>query len=456
MKFISKNLTFCMVLLISVNYSCKNFLQIDPPKDKIRPDQVFENDIIATSAITGIYSRMAVSNFSSGNYSSITTIAGVSADELISYSDELAGFYQAQVDKNSSIIQLLWSTPYSYIYTANSILEGLAASNGVSKATKMQLEGEAKFIRAFFYFYLVNLWGEIPLTLSSDYRVNRIEGKSSKDRVYAQIISDLIDAEKLMSSTYISGERVRPNKWAAKALLSRVYLYNENWELAAREASEIIDQKTTYSLIDDLDKVFLKNSTETIWQLMPQAGSNTLEGGLFILTATPIFVSLSPNLIPLFDLGDNRKYKWIKEYTNTTGKYYYPFKYKIKSSSSVSEYYTVIRLAEIHLIRAEARAKLDQPELALEDINVIRKRAGLVTPLTGLNQNLCTIEIAKQRQLELFVEWGHRWLDLKRNSLAKSVLAPLKGKTWQETDILYPFPAYDITQNPNLKQNLGY
>lgn len=459
MKNLNKFFLVFFLIIISTNYSCKKFLEIDPPKDAATLPQIFENDEIATSAITGIYSRMAASRGYSGDQNSITVLGGLSADELKSYSTSLNGFYHNEIPTSDAIVAVLWSDSFAYIYTTNVILNGLKQANGVTSNTKNQLEGEAKFTRAFCYFYLVNLFGDVPLALDPDYRVNELAPRSSKEKIYSQIISDLRDAENLLSSNYVTTERVRPTKWAAKALLSRVYLYLRQWELAIEKTTEIINQTATFELLPNLDQVFLKNSKEAIWQLMPPTGNNTKEGSIFILTATPINVSLSPDIIPFFVNGDNRRVKWINEFSNNTGKYYYPFKYKVKTtttSTGIAEYSTVIRLAEIYLIRSEARANLNLPDLALEDINIIRKRAGLVMPLSGLTSIQCIAEIEKQRRLELFSEWGHRWLDLKRTGRAPSVLGSLKGSTWQDTDVLFPIPDSERERNPIVGQNLGY
>lgn len=447
-------INFYLILLAFFFHSCKGFLEIDPPKDKASTDEIFTNDVIATSAITGIYSRMSTSTSAfSGSQNSVAAISGLSSDELRSYNLTLDDFYRNNVSSNNAKISTLWTDAYAFIYTSNSILEGLNLKNGVTESTSNQLRGEAKFVRAFCYFYLVNLFGEVPLNLTTDYRINEIAQKSPKDKIYSQIISDLTDAEVLLSSNYITSERIRPNKWAAKALLSRVYLYTEKWDLAAQKASEVIDQKAMYGLVDDLDQVFLKNSKETIWQLMPTAGSNTNEGALFNLISTPTNVSLSPDFASSFENGDNRKTKWTSIFKNTTGTYYYPLKYKIRTTLNgvISEYSMILRLAELHLIRAEASAKLTLPNLALEDINLIRKRAGLLVPLVGLNPTQCLEEIEKQRRFELFTEWGHRWLDLKRTGRASEVLAPLKAPLWQDADVLYPIPDIETTRNPSLR-----
>ena len=110
----------------------------------------------------------------------------------------------------------------------------------------------------------------------------------------------------------------------------------------------------------------------------------------------------------------------------------------------------------MYLIRAEALANLQQADLALADINLIRKRAGLVIPLANLTSVQCLNEIEKQRRFELFSEWGHRWLDLKRTNRASAILAPIKGSNWKDTDVLYPIPENERARNQNIGQNLGY
>lgn len=452
---IKKSILIILMLTLS---SCEKFLEIDGPKDSASSEEMFASEASATSAITGIYSRMALSGPFSGDNTSITVLGGLSADEFKSHNTAFDVFYKNDIPTSDGNINRFWANSYSFIYTANAILEGLNLSNGVSQSAKRQIEGEAKFIRAFCYFYLTNFFGEVPLNLTTDYRINLINSKSSKEAIYTQIVSDLIDAENMLGSNYITTERIRPNKWAAKALLSRVYLFTEKWDLAIQKATEIIDQKALYTLVGDVDQIFLKNSSEAIWQMMPTAGTNTKEGAFFILTGTPNNVSLSKDFLADFESGDIRKDKWVGTFTNTTGTYNFPFKYKLRSTVNgvISEYQMVLRLSELYLIRAEGNARINQLDLSVEDINVIRKRAGLLIPLKGLNTNQCLLEVERQRRFELFSEWGHRWLDLKRTNRASPILSALKGASWKDTDTLYPIPDSEINRNSNIIQNSGY
>jgi hypothetical protein len=445
-----------ILFFILFQFSCKKFLEIPPPKDSLTHEVIFQNDALATAAITGIYSRMALSGFGSGTSTSVSSICGLSSDELISYNIGLTEFYMNQINpNNTNLASSLYGMPYQYIYSANSVLEGLTMSKDVTPPVKEQLQGEALFIRAFTYFYLVNLYGQVPLHLTTDYRKNQSAIRNSTKEIYQQILADLKTSEALLNDDYITIERIRPNVSTVRALLARTYLYLKDWENAEKYASLVIGKTGIYHLVN-LDDVFLKNSQEAIWQLMPTANTNTNEGNLFILTSTPVNVSLNSTFsLTGFESNDNRRTEWIKSFTNNTGTYYYPYKYKIRSSTNVTEYTMVLRLAEQYLIRAEARANLDKLDGALADLASIRLRAGLQPLNNTIQKDQLLIAIQKERFTELFTEWGHRWLDLKRTGTANNTLGPIK-QNWQSTDEYYPIPQAEINGNPNITQNPGY
>jgi hypothetical protein len=214
-----------------------------------------------------------------------------------------------------------------------------------------------------------------------------------------------------------------------------------------------------------LYSVFLPNSTEAILQFIPPLNSplNTAEGFAFVPlspTQVPGFI-LTDDLLNAFELNDARKTAWTKTSTVNGQNYTYPYKYKVAlgvPGASKSEYNMVLRLAETYLIRAEARAQQDKirgPGSAAADVDIIRSRAGLPATTANAKQDMLDA-IEKERRLELFTEWGHRWLDLKRSGKANAVLSLLKGSNWQPTDILYPIPQSEILTNPSLTQNPGY
>lgn len=447
-----------VLLAAGVFWGCEQFLEIDPPKDQIVADYVFTSDAAATGAVVGIYSRMMGSSagFASGGLRSITLLTGLSSDELVSYNNTYRSYQQNDLSPNDGIVSTyLWNEPYQYIYTANAILEELPAASPVTAQLKSQLLGEAYFIRAFCYFYLTNLFGQVPLHLSTDYRLNSIAKQSPVSLVYKQIIADLTLAQQLLPKEYVSKDRARPNKSAATALLARVYLYDRQLQNARQAASAVIEEHEQYALAANANQVFLKESPETIWQLMPVLpGLNTNEANTFVLTSKPQNVSLDSSLIHNFEKTDQRR-DWIGAFYDAGETYYYPAKYKVRTSPVLSEYSVVLRLAELYLIRAEANLELNDFAAAVSDINLIRSRAGLA-PVNSSSPEQVTRLIQQERRAELFAEWGHRWFDLKRWMATDSVLGPIKAELWQTTDQLYPIPQSEISTNPHFTQNRGY
>ncbi|MCX2680974.1 RagB/SusD family nutrient uptake outer membrane protein [Galbibacter sp. EGI 63066] len=452
-----------IILVFSISYfyvSCENFLDIEPPKDELVSDNVYTSDPVA--ALKGMYSEIMDEHpFGGGGeiFNSIHAVAGRSADELDNYSNIV---YEISISDNTLTptnlrINSIWEQVYKYVYYTNSILEGLPNSVGIlSETEKNQFEGEAKFIRAFCYFYLVNLWGDVPLITTTDYQANAVASRTPQTQVYEQIIEDLKEAQNLMAEDYSfsEGEKVRPNRWAATALLARVYLYIGDWAGAEAEANTVINN-TTYSLSADLNSVFLANSPEAIWQLLPiQPGFNTTEGRFYILTSTPTRQTLSDYTLNAFEAGDQRRANWIDSITVDENTYYYPYKYKVQSGATLTEYSMVLRLAEQYLIRAEARTQQNNLFGAQADLNIIRERAGL--PDTDANTQATLLEaIEHERRVEFFTEWGHRWLDLKRTGRADKILGNIKPN-WQSSAVLFPIPQAEIDKNSNLTQNPGY
>lgn len=448
-----------IALIINITLSsCKKFIKIEPPKNSLVPATVFQSGDLATAAVLGIYQQMAASGFASGNNLSISTICGLTADEFVGYGNTHPLFYENQVVPENGTIAAIWAAMYKRVYDANAILEGLQSSAQILTPVKEQLQGEAYFTRAFTYFYLVNLFGPVPLHLTTDYKLNSKAERISESEVYEQIINDLQAAASLLNDSYITTERIRPNKATVQALLSRTYYYLADWANAEKYASMVIDKPDIYKLVQ-LNDVFLKNSMETIWQLMPAAGGNTSAGAFLVLTAVPTQVSLRKDFVTNgFQANDLRKTSWIKTFVSGNTDYYYPFKYKVRSSTTVTEYFTVFRLAELYLIRAEARTQQNNLNDAIDDLDKIKSRAGLAllkNTNPGIDKASLISEILKERQLELFTEWGDRWFELKRRGISTSVLAPIKPG-WNEKYVLFPIPTTEISRNQNITQNKNY
>lgn len=448
---------------------CKSFVEVDPPENQISRSTLFENEATANAAMIGVYLKIRGESFSV----LVSHNAGLSADEFTNYylfDDQYERYYHNNLQPNSAYISSFWNGPYNFIYQANAIMEGVSNSTKVSAAVKKQLTGEAKFIRAFSYFYLTNFFGDVPLILTTDYKANLNAVRAPKSKVFEQVITDLLDAQKLLNEKYVGAdglsvttERLRPNQAAATALLARVYLYDGKFQNAGIEAGKLIGL-SGYSLLSDLNKVFLKNSEEAIWQIQPSTTSNQpQEASNFVpWSDPPFYLALSNQLTATFDKNSLRWKNWVGVFQGQSTTYYYPYKYKSVYSPAgpPTEYVMILRLAEQYLIRAEAYAQLGQWELAKADLNVIRKRAGLAD-YNGPSEKQAILDaILRERQQELFSEWGHRWFDLKRTGKVNEVMStvtPLKGGIWKPEWALYPIPQGDMDRAPNIgNNNPGY
>ncbi|MBT1711320.1 RagB/SusD family nutrient uptake outer membrane protein [Fulvivirgaceae bacterium PWU5] len=451
-----------LVITCYIVSSCEDFISVDPPLGQLVRTTVFSDDLTAKSAMYGMYGRLAFGGGAlSGGQNGLSFIAGLSSDELrlLTLSDELLQFNENALLSTNTQITNLWNEFYGNIYLCNSLIEGLNSSTGVTPALKEQLTGEGLFIRALIHFYLTNLFGKVPYISTTDYEKNTAIGRMEISDVYQEIINDLIKAKRLMSLEYPteSGLRTRANSLAASALLAKVYLFADKNLEAENEASLVIDNPL-YKL-EDLTNVFTINSQEAILQFEYESYATfTLDGDLFAGPETRFVQSITTQLVESFEAEDLRVDNWILELDNNGTPTFAPYKYKDSYEASLlNEYSTLLRLGDIILVRAEARArqeKLDGANSALSDLNTIRDRAGL-DPLLTMTETQTLDAILLERQHELFVEWGARWIDLKRFGRADEVLGPLKSD-WEPTDVLYPLPFEETLVNLNLPQNDGY
>jgi starch-binding outer membrane protein, SusD/RagB family len=480
------NKLWAVILTLTIFFSytftgCKKFIEVPSPVTNITEASAYASDATAIAVLTGIYAKISgTTGTFSPSFSNISGLtAGLSADEFSLWSGVsspfLIAYYTNSLSASGNTGVETWNECYKYIFTCNAAIEGIAQSLSLTTEVKQQLLGEAKFMRAFLYFYLVNLYGDVPLSLTVDYRRNAKLSRSDSSLVYQQIITDLLEAKDLLSATFLdqsllktTNERVRPTKWAASALLARVYLYTHQWANAELESTLLISNTALFKL-NTLPNVFNKNNIEAIWQLQPiNVGWNTEHARLFLLPSSgpsvtnPVY--LNKNLVSSFQNIDNRKTNWISYIKVGVDTFYFPYKYKALNIStnppaSPSEYLMVLRLGEQYLIRAEARAEQNNISGGEADLNEIRKRAGLpvISPTTDIS--IMRNNILNERRLELFSEWGNRWLDLNRTGKIDAVMSqatPLKGGIWNTNQKLYPIPASEIQYNSNLIQNAGY
>lgn len=472
--------------------SCKKLVYIDPPISQLVTASVFNNGRTATAALLNIYQSMFNQQYA------IEWQTGLLSDELTNFSNNanLFQFYSNSLDRFNPIGPWSSENYYNFIFQANAIIEAMEGNKAIVGRVAKQLTGEAKFLRAFFHLYLTICYGDIPLAVTTNYKITSTLKRTAREQVFQQIISDLKDAQSLLNNDFVTAddttttqERIRPTRWAATALLARAYLYYgsltgniSNFSNAEAEASAVIAQNTQFELKQELDSVFLANSREAIWQLQTplnggtNLGVNTNEGANFILLGQPNYYAVSTQLLNAFEIGDRRRGKWIDSIiVGPAQVYYYPYKYKIhldSDPSNTEEYTMMLRLTEQYLIRAEARVMQHNIAGAVADLNLIRGRAraeatpSLPNPLPDIASNISEQQaldaVLHERQVELLIEGGHRWFDLIRMGYANAIMGTpgnvcqSKGGIWKPEWQLLPIPQSEMDKNPNLSQNPDY
>ena len=463
-----------LAFTIIISSGCEKTVDIDPPLNQVTTNLVFASDKLATAARSGMFSSLAATATQSQN---LTTYSSLQADDLlyIATTAALQEFNNNSYTALSTSQASIFSDWYAEIYRANAIIEGLQNTSGTTESLRKQYIAEAKLVRAYCYFHMVNTFGEVPLVLVTDPAISAFLPKTTTAAIYAQMITDLTDAKANLGAVYpgvntaSSNDRTLVNKFVATALLARVYLFSGNYAAAESNASEVI-ASTLYSLVPRTamaSGVFVRDNTECIWEMSPpllNTNQYTVEASVFIpssLTSVTTFnYRLDPRFAALFASTDLRRTNWMSNVTLSGTTYILPFKYKYRTqplaaAAGISESQIVMRLAEQYLIRAEARARTGTNlSGALTDLNAIQTRAAAALT-TSTDATTLLTAIALENRKEFFCEQAYRWYNLKRTGEADAVLGALKTSYTPKSKLL-PIPQAAIDANYNLTQNPGY
>lgn len=482
------------MLFIPLLFSCRKQVEADPPTQSQTEKATFSTADGATAAVYGMYDMMRILTVNRTQGHDVPKLNALCSDEIVltTTSSFWRELYEHAVGPEYFSTTAIWNDSYQLIFRANTVMEGIEKyGKNLPDSLQKQLTGEAKFARAWAYFLLGNVFGDVPLLLTTDYKVNRLAARSPQTAVYQQIINDLLSAKELVRNDYrdknnkpaAPTERVRANKDVVTAFLSKVYLYMGEWQKAEAMASEVIAKTASYSLNNNLASVFDNNSRENIlqvfevhWYAATPFDLSNINPSFTTSASRPGY--LSDSVVNKFEAGDKRRTEWIGTRTSGANTWHYPKKYKNTSPllAGGQEYVAFMRLAEQYLIRAEARIQQNKISEGIQDLNQLRARAraaattAVPDPLPALSLTLSKTEamlaLENEWTREMFME-GHRLFNLKRwkginnpsisraDELMPSVAAA-KGATWQPYKKLFPIPFVELQLNPNLVQNPGY
>ncbi|MDR3261579.1 MAG: RagB/SusD family nutrient uptake outer membrane protein [Tannerella sp.] len=454
MKSINKIFTKIPLLIaVLLLVSCENFLELTPDNAIVTGgNQTISSAGTLRAAIIGAYND--VQGYS-GNYIALGTAP---ADNVV-FSGTLSQFLQLDqnaVSPDNSTTVATYRSLYQAINSSNTIIAAIETLNDplLSAAEKNKILGEAYFIRALGYFDLARGWGGVQIQTKPTESPDAIKGikRSSQAETYDRVEADLFESEKLLPDDIST--RNRAQKSTAKALLARLYLYREQWEKAEQYASEVI-ANDKYKLVKPYGNFFASPylSSESVFELTYTTNDRNGISSTWLPSALGGGYNLKPSEIIEQKLDDanigGSRNALIKYHREGLISFLYTTLY---ANTARTDAIYQIRIAELYLIRAEARAKKTSPDLAgaVNDLNAVRDRSDV--PLwTNITDQAKIIEAIENENSVEFAFEAHRWFDLVRTRRAGDVLGVTNQNFW-----LFPIPQSDILSDPDVTQNPGY
>ncbi|GAA4299753.1 RagB/SusD family nutrient uptake outer membrane protein [Compostibacter hankyongensis] len=489
-----------IILIISIAfYSCSRQLDLNP-QSFIDGGRYFRTAASIEYGLNGAYSDLQILYNTAGanDFWALTEMRSDNTSFQYNPADRgefdmefVETFMETPSDND---IELVWERLYMGVAHCNTILSRIEDVPFEDAALKHQFTGEAKFLRSFYYFNLVRLFGDVPLILEEVQSPDEAfsGGRAPVKEVYDQIIHDTREAASMLPSAYTGTDVGRATSGAAYTLLGEIYMTLKDFPAAVR----VLDSVTGYSLMPDYEDIFApahKNNPESIFEVQFNASLDG-EASQFAYRFVPFnsgsdiigFNNLTrghagyniptTDIIGAYQTGDKRKEASIAFYVKPDNtqydvalgdsipyikKYVHPF----EQPGKTNENWPVYRYGRVLLLMAEALNEVGQTGTAYGYINKVRNRAGIAPLTPGLGREAFRDSVYHEEQVECAFE-NHRWFDLLRTGRALQTMTE-HGKVQKqlkprltaddfdvkEFKLLYPIPQRAVrvdhlTQNP--------
>lgn len=471
---INKLILFACSGLLLLNVGCEKKLELEP-KDSLSTTQALSTINGVNAALVGAYASLRSVNY----YGRSLYVYGDLGSNDVYLAKNNSNRYLTTYQKNYAAVDAditgMWTAMYNTVARANNIVNAVDNVNATQEEKDLA-KGQALFLRGLAYFDLVRVFAKpynqgggsqpgVPIVLTSD--INANPGRNTVGEVYTRIIEDLTSAKTLLSAT-TEANKTTASKYAAAALLSRVYLYKGDYAKVIEEANFVTaadyslvtaaELPDFYSTVGTSEEIFTVKFEATETQGSDNIGNIYLKPGYGD-------IRVSPDLVSSFDQANDLRFiNFISPFSSSPSEYQND-KYVGQDGTQGLYSPKVIRLAEVLLNRAEAYAKLNQSGPALDDLNKVRVARGL-SALSGLSGQALIDAILEERRHEFMFE-GQRFFDLTRNGLPivrtycnQPTQVSTTNCTLAATDnkIVAPIPQAEIDANTGLtgQQNPGY
>jgi hypothetical protein len=445
---------------------CEDFLEVTP-KASLDSATAISNVNDAQVALNGVYDGLQSSDYYGRNFVVIPDAAGDDIKLSPSNSGRFLYALQWNTVESTGDIAGFWNRAYITINRANNILDNIGGMTDGTDAQRNQIKGEALFLRALSHFDLVRFFAQqynyttdqshlgVPYMETS---VISQPARNTVAEVYTKIVQDLTDAISLMTIAPANAYSV--SSWSAKALLSRVYLYMEDWVNASTLAQDVIDNsgKVLVPNANYLAMWSSENSTESLFELRFTETDNNATNQLGYIYQHQGYGDLWPtdDVLDMYVAGDVRN-GWF--YVNSGTVYTSKFIGKNASKPGQEVNTPILRLSEVYLIAAEAYAERSMWVEAQNMLNAIVQRANPAAAAIALTGDALKDRIKLERRKELLYE-GHRLFDIARwkQDLVRGADCTLNvcSVTYPDDRFAFPIPKREMDANPNMEQNPGY
>lgn len=505
-----KIVLFIACALLLGNFSCSDELDLQP-LDRVSTDAFYKNRADFDGAIFASYSSIqdfwGTSTETLGEFGEFWKISMTITDDVAA--DANNGASSRDIDnlilRSSDVpFAAVYTQIYEGIYRANLVLSRLDGENDLTPEDKTILSGEAKFLRGWFHFQAMKMFGTPPLALEIRTDINdQAIANATQDELFTAILADFSEAATGLPDSWDSGNTGRVTSWAAKSYVGKVNVWKQDWTAAITAMADVVDNGP-YSLVTDYEQVFAfdnENNSESIFEV--QYGGPFSDDNLWVFddTHSEDFKASqgtgrgwhwdagsgapggklgqwapTQDLVDAFEPGDTRIQTILYQdgdtyysfdgsryelpYDNTWSSTGYTLKKYRGSTNSVGGNHSPngqadfnnerwFRFAELKLLYAEALIRGGGDlGIAVQQIQDIRDRAGLTDPmdpdpLTAMMQ---------EKRVELALE-PHRYFDITRWGIGATVF----GAAWEDRFNIFPFPLSEIDRSQGLlTQNPGY
>lgn len=457
-----KSIKFIGLIILAISsFSCSDLLDKEPISS-FSADGFYKTTSDAQAGVYGIYD--AAQSVFRTNFA----YWGEGRADNVQTAQSGEGLQLLQNNLDESIASAYWGSLYDMINRANYAIKYIPDIFEEGNETGTQLVGEARALRALAYFYLVRIWGDVPLILEPYQSIEQdiFISRTDKQLVLAAIEEDLTYAAQNCREKFGNDrDRIMFTKGSANALLTHVYMWQHKYDEAIGSSSLVLNNPL-YALVtnmDDWGKIFTNSySAESIFEVAYDENETNSLRVLYAIGSYAIFTP-SEKFKSSYEEGDKR-IDYVYDVTLTDPKAIWKFLGKglnDEDPTPSKQNIVLMRLADIMLLRAEAFNKKggEQNQLeALGLLNTIRSRAGLVEfeTVAAAEEMYGDLEsaILHERSIELCFE-GHRWFDLVRTGKAIATMQPINGLS-DERNLVWPISINSLRKNPNLVQNDYY